>query len=422
MILTAATGVARMADERNDNGPLAGIKVVELGSTVAAPFCCRLFADFGAEVIKVEPPEGDVLRWIGPRHEGVGLYGASILRNKRLVAVDLKQPEGLALAKRLAERADIVVENFRPGTLERLGLGYDTLAKANPGLVLVRISGFGQSGPYRERAGYGVVAEAMAGVRHMTGDPDRPPSRVGVAMTDQLTAVYAAFAAMMALRRREATGRGQVVDAALYECAFSLMEPFVPAYEKVGLTPMRAGSGLSDAAPNNLYPTKGGGYVHIAANGDAVFGRLMQSIGRADLATAPRYQTAADRGAKKDELDHEIAAWTSRRSAAEVEQTLIANGVPASRAFTMEDIFGDEHYQAREMLPSVPHPVLGSVKMAGVAPKLSESPGTIRWSGGRIGEHTAAVLHEELGLEAEAIARLRREKVIVCAEAPATAE
>jgi crotonobetainyl-CoA:carnitine CoA-transferase CaiB-like acyl-CoA transferase len=403
------------------DGPLAGIKVVEFGSTVAAPFCCRLFADFGADVIKVEPPEGDVVRWIGPRQDGVGLYGTSILRNKRLVALDLKRPEALAMARRLAERADIVVENFRPGTLERLGLGYENLVQSNPGLVLVRISGFGQSGPYRGRAGYGVVAEAMAGVRHMTGDPDRPPSRVGVAMTDQLTAVYAAFAAMMALRRREATGRGQVVDAALYECSFSLMEPYVPAYEKAGLVPIRAGSGLSDSAPNNLYPTEGGGYVHIAANGDAVFNRLMESIGRAELAASMRYQTAADRGANKDELDGEIAAWTSRHSAAEVEQKLVANGVPASRVFTIEDIFADEHYRARDMLPSVPHPALGSVTMAGVAPKLSESPGTIRWAGGRIGEHTEAVLRQDLGVDTATIERLCREKAIVCANAPVPA-
>lgn len=403
-------------------GPLAGIKVVELGSTVAAPFCCRLFADFGAEVIKVEPPDGDVLRWIGPREDGVGLYGTSILRNKQLVALDFKRPEALALARRLAERADIVVENFRPGTLERLGLGYEELSKANPGLVLVRISGFGQSGPYRGRAGYGVVAEAMAGVRHMTGDPDRPPSRVGVAMTDQLTAVYAAFAAMMALRRRDATGRGQVVDAALYECSFSLMEPYVPAYEKAGLMPMRAGSGLSDSAPNNLYGTAGGGYVHIAANGDAVFNRLMEAIGRPELAISLHYQTAADRGANKDELDREIAAWTGRHTAADVEERLIANGVPASRVFTMEDIFADEHYRARDMLPSIPHPTLGSVMMAGIAPKLSESPGTIRWAGGRIGEHTEAVLRQELGVDRATIARLHGEKAIVCAEPPAAAD
>ncbi|MEA2911026.1 MAG: hypothetical protein QOJ15_3107 [Bradyrhizobium sp.] len=410
-----------MKGSTSTDGPLAGIRVVEFGSTVAAPFCCRLFADFGADVIKVEPPEGDVLRWIGPRQDGVGLYGASILRNKRLVALDLKRPEALALARRLAERADIVVENFRPGTLERLGLGYEDLSKSNPGLVLVRISGFGQSGPYRERAGYGVVAEAMAGVRHMTGDPDRPPSRVGVAMTDQLTAVYAAFAAMMALRRRDLTGRGQVVDAALYECSFSLMEPYVPAYEKAGLMPMRAGSGLSDSAPNNLYPTAGGGYVHIAANGDAVFVRLMQSIGQPDLAESPRYQTAADRGANKDDLDREITAWTIRHPAHEVEQRLIDNGVPASRIFTMKDIFADEHYRARDMLPSVPHPQLGSVMMAGIAPKLSESPGTIRWPGGRIGEHTEAVLKQELDLDDATIARLHQEKSIVCATPSAAA-
>ncbi|MGE0153517.1 MAG: CaiB/BaiF CoA transferase family protein [Reyranellaceae bacterium] len=400
-------------------GPLEGIKVVEFGSTVAAPFCCRLLADFGAEVIKVEPPEGDVLRWIGARHDDVNLYATSVLRNKRLVAMDLKQPAALALARRLAERADIVVENFRPGTLERLGLGYETLSQANPGLVLVRISGFGQSGPYRERAGYGVVAEAMAGVRHMTGDPDRPPARVGVAMTDQLTAVYAAFGAMMALRHRDATGRGQVVDAALYECAFSLMEQHVPAYQKAGMVPMRAGSGLSDAAPNNLFDAANGAYVHVAANGDAVFRRLMQTIGRADLADAPRFRTAADRAANKQQLDAAINAWTSSRDARQIEETLVAAGVPASRVFTMADIFADPHYGAREMLLSVPHPALGEVVQAGIAPKLSASPGRVDWAGARLGEHTEEILRTVLGVGDSQIEALRRARAIVCADGPA---
>lgn len=360
-----------MTEPTPAQGPLRGIKVVEFGSTVAAPFCCRLLADFGAEVIKIEPPEGDVLRWIGASHDNVNLYATSVLRNKRLVALDLKHPAALALARRLTERADIVVENFRPGTLERLGLGYDILSAANPGLVLVRISGFGQTGPYRERAGYGVVAEAMAGVRHMTGDPDRPPARMGVAMTDQLTAVYAAFGAMMALRHRDITGRGQVVDAALYECAFSLMEQHVPAYDKVGLVPMRAGSGLADAAPNNLYAAAQDGYVHIAANGDAVFRRLMAAIGRAELADAPQFRTAFERGVNKARLDEAIDAWTRSRPAQEIEQTLVAVGVPVSRVFTMADIFADDHYRSRHMLLTVPHPSLGQVVQAGIAPKLS---------------------------------------------------
>ncbi len=406
-------------DTTTEIGPLQGIRVVEFGSTVAAPFCCRLLADFGAEVIKIEPPEGDILRWIGVQHEGVNLYGTSVLRNKRLVALDLKQPRALALARRLAERADIVVENFRPGTLERLGLGYETLAAANPGLVMVRISGFGQSGPYRERAGYGVVAEAMAGVRHMTGDPDRPPARVGVAMTDQLTAVYAAFGAMMALRHRDATGRGQVVDAALYECAFSLMEQHVPAYDKVGLVPARAGSGLADAAPNNLYDAANGAYIHIAANGDAVFRRFMETIGRADLAQSPHFRTAGDRAANKDQLDAAINAWTRERGAGAIETTLVAAGVPASRVFTMADIFADPHYRARDMLLSVPHPTLGAVAQAGIAPKLSASPGQVAWAGARLGEHTTQVLREVLGVDSATIAALQRDKAIVCAEAGA---
>ena len=408
-------------DDRTAGGPLTGIKVVEFGSTVAAPFCCRLLADFGAEVIKIEPPEGDTLRWIGPRYEGVDLYASSVLRNKRLVAMDLKHPEALELARKLMQRADIVVENFRPGTMERLGLGYAELSKVNPGLVLVRISGFGQTGPYHERAGYGVVAEAMAGVRHMTGDPDRPPARVALAMTDQLTAVYAAFGAMMALRQREITGRGQVIDAALYECAFSLMEQYVPAYDKAGIVPMRAGSGLPTAAPNNLYPAAAGSYVHIAANGDAVFFRLMRAIGRSDLAEAQRYRTAADRGANKDQLDGEIAEWTRARPAKEIEDYLVAAGVPASRVFTMEDIFADAHYRARDMLLKVPHPKLGQVMQAGIAPKLSENPGEVRWAGGRLGEHTAAVLSEVLGLDAATIAGLQSQKAIICADEAAVA-
>lgn len=393
-------------------GPLSGYRVLEMGSTVAGPFCGRLLADFGAEVIKIEPVEGDVVRTMGKRFQGKSLYAASILRNKSLISINLRSPEGQTIVKRLVAKCDIVVENFRPGGLEKWGLGYDDLAKINPALIMVRISGFGQTGPYKERGGYGVIGEAMSGLRHITGDPDRPPSRTSVSITDDITGLYAAFGATMALLSREKTGKGQCIDAALYECAFSFMEPYIPAFEKLGYIANRTGSRLPDSTPNNLYPTRDHSFIHITAMGDAVFRRLVMAMQQPSLATDTRFESGIVRSANFEAIDSLIAEWTSAHDLAELEQMLEVARVPATRIFTMQDIFADPHFKAREMLVEVPDEQLGKVTMAGVVPRLSETPGALRMAGGAIGRDTQRVLADLLGMSREEILRLSDEGVI----------
>jgi crotonobetainyl-CoA:carnitine CoA-transferase CaiB-like acyl-CoA transferase len=395
-------------------GPLAGYRVLELGSTVAGPFCGRLLADFGAEVIKVEPAAGDPLRTMGKRCEGESLYAASILRNKSLISLDLRAEEGRELVRKLVAKCDVLVENFRPGALEKWGLGYEALSAINPKLVMVRISGYGQDGPYRLRAGYGVIGEAMSGLRHVTGDPDRPASRAAVSLTDQLTGLYAAFGAVMALLDCVRSGQGQVIDAALYESAFSMMEPHVPAYDKLGFVANRAGSRLPDSTPNNLYPTGDGSSIHITAMGDAVFRRLTDAMGRSELADDPRYADGRSRSAHGDELDEAIAQWTRAHDLADLECVLDAAGVPATRIYTMADIFADPHFRAREMLVPLQHAVLGDVRVAGVVPKLSRTPGQLHRSGGEVGRDTEQVLRDVAGLEQDEVRRLVGAGVIKC--------
>jgi crotonobetainyl-CoA:carnitine CoA-transferase CaiB-like acyl-CoA transferase len=388
-----------------------------MGSTVAGPFCGRLFADFGAEVIKVEPAEGDAVRTMGKRFENHSLYAASILRNKPLVSLDLRTEEGQAIAKRLVEKCDVVIENFRPGGLEKWGLGYEDLSRINPGLVMVRISGFGQTGPYRVRAGYGVIGEAVSGLRHITGDPDRPPTRAAVSLTDYFTGLYAAFGATMALLARERTGKGQCVDAALYECAFSFMEPHVPAYEKLGHVAHRAGSRLPDSTPNNLYPTRDRSYIHITAMGDAVFRRLTAAMGQPELAQDLRFASGVARSEHHEVLDDLVAQWTRAHDLGELERVLDDANVPATRIYTMADIFRDPHFNARRMLVDVPHDQLGTVTMPGIVPKLSDTPGVLRQSGGAVGRDTRRVLSELAGLDEAEIERLNTEGVIACPRA-----
>ena len=380
------------------SGPLLGCRVLELCSTIAGPACARLMADFGAEVIKVEPLEGDSVRDLGYHEGDVSLLAASILRNKKAVAVDLKQPRGVEIVRALAKSCDVVVENFRPGTLERLGLGYDVLSAANPGLVLVRISGYGQTGPSRDKAGYGAICEASAGVRHMTGDPDRPPSRVGLPLTDYMTAVYAAYGTALALLERHRTGLGQVVDAALVECSFSMMESQVPAYDRLKVVPSRTGSRLQSTAPNNLYIARDGGYVLITANNDKVFRRLAGAMGMPELAEEERFATVRARAQNADALDVIVAGWTARHDKAAVQQVLDAAGVPVSAVQTIADIFQDVQFRARDMLVRVPHPQLGEVTVGGVTPRLSRTPGAIHRAGPDLGADTAAVLRDLLAL------------------------
>ena len=399
-------------------GPLAGLRVMEMGSTVAGPFCGRLLADFGAEVVKIEDPAGDPVRTMGKRFHGKSLYAASIFRNKALLALDLRQTRGREIARDMAQRADVLIENFRPGSLESWGLGYEQLSAVNPGLVMVRISGFGQDGPYSQRAGYGVIGEALSGLRHLTGDPDRPPARVAVSMTDYITGLYAAFGATMALLARGRNGRGQVVDAALYESAFSFMEPWIPAYDKTGFVANRCGSRLPESTPNNLYPTGDGQFIHVTAMGDAVFRRLAEAMGQPALAQDARFATATARSTHVDEIDDLIAQWTNARPLAELEHVLEQAAVPAMRIFTIADIFADPHYRARDAIVRAPDPELGTVAMAQAVPRLSQTPGAVRHAGHRLGEDSRTVLRDWLGLDSAALDVLQASRVILDSTTP----
>ncbi len=401
--------------------PLDGITVLEICNTIAGPACARLLADFGADVIKLEPPEGDSVRQMGKHQGDVSLYAATILRNKRSVAIDLKTEAGRALGFELARRVDVLVENNRPGVLERLGLGYEALSAVNPGLVMVRISGYGQDGPYASRPGYGAICEAVGGVRHMTGHPERPPDRVALATTDYLTSVYAAFGALAALRERDRSGRGQVVDVALYEAAFSQMEAYVPAYDRLGFVPSREGPNLPTMAPNSLYPTRDGQWVLIAANSNPTFLRLLEAMGRTDLLQDPRFASIRSRGEKANmrALDEIIGEWTRGFDAIDLERLVREAQVPTSRVYTIADIFGDPHVAARGMLVDVPHPALGPLKQIGVVPRLSRTPGRIRHTGPDIGADTDSVLAERLGLDAPRLGELHRLRVIGAANDPA---
>ena len=391
-------------------GPLLGLKVIEICTTIAGPACARLLADMGAEVIKIEPPEGDPVRQMGQHFQGESLYAASILRNKRSIVLDLKTPEGRQVAADLIAQADILVENNRPGVLERLNLGYDTLSARNPGLVMVRISGYGQTGPYHERPGYGAICEAVAGVRHMTGDPDRPPARVALATTDYLSSVHAAFGAVAAIHARQRTGKGQVVDVALYEAAYTQMEPVVPAYEKLGVIPQREGSNLPSMAPNSSYPTRDGAWVLIAANSQPTWRRLVALMQQPELLTDPRFETIQARGLPDNmrAIDAIVAAWTRGFDAADLEDLLRQGELPCTRVYTIADIYADPHFQERDMLVQVAHPVLGHTTQTGIVPRFCATPGNIRHTGPNLGADTSSVLSQTLGLSAGRIAELNQ--------------
>ena len=389
-------------------GPLSGIRVLELGQLIAAPFAARLMAEFGAEVIKVEPPgEGDPLRKWRKMHEGTSLWWYLQSRNKKSIAVNLKSPEGLDVVRRLAQSADVVIENFRPGGLEKLGLGWDVLSALNPNLVMVRISGYGQTGPYRDRPGFGAIGEAMGGIRYTTGSPEAPPARVGVSIGDTLASLHGVMGALMALLRvKMGQGAGQVIDVSLVESVFNVMESLVPEYDLLGEVRTRSGGALPGITPSNTYPTKDGGYVVIAGNSDPIFRRLMTMIGRADLAEDPALRSNDGRSRQAAMLDGVISDWSAARTVEEALAALDAADVPAGRIYSVADIVADPHYQARAMILSADLPGGKQVKMPGIVPKLSETPGEVRWQGPALGEHTDAVLGD-LGLDAEGIARLR---------------
>lgn len=394
-------------------GPLAGIRVLELGTLIAAPFAARLMAEFGADVLKIEQPgQGDPLRKWRKLHQGTSLWWYLQSRNKKSVALDLKSPEGLAIAKALAAKADVVIENFRPGILEKIGLGWDVLSDLNPKLTLVRISGYGQTGPYRDRPGFGAIGEAMGGLRHTTGDQDSPPARTGISIGDSLASLHAVMGALMSLLHvRTAGGKGQVVDVSLFESVFNLMESLVPEYDLMGHVRTRSGGALPGISPSNTYPTSDGSYVVIAGNSDAIFKRLMKAIGRDDLAADEELATDDKRVARNAELDAEIAKWTLRHTIAAALEALEVAGVPAGRIYSVADIVDDPHYLAREMIIPAELPGKVAVKMPGIAPKLSETPGAVRWSGPELGEHTEAVL-ADLGMTELQILDLRQRGVI----------
>ncbi|MEE8433388.1 MAG: CoA transferase [bacterium] len=396
------------------DGPLTGYRVLELTTTRAGPFCGRLLADFGAEVIKVEPPGGDDLRSFGKQADGRSLYAGSILRNKSLIAVDLRDERGQAVIHRLAPKCDLVVENFRPGTLERWNLGYDVLSAANPKVVLVRISGFGQTGPYRRRPGYGVIAEALSGLRHLTGHPEAPPPRMAVSLTDYIAGVYAAFGAVMALHHARKTGQGQVVDTALYEAAFSFTEPHVPAYAKLGHIANRHGHRLPGSTPNNLYKTRDGRHILIAAHAHSLFQRLCRVMDRDDLIDNERFQSSRARSENEGELDAILSKWTERHDLEALEKMLHDAEVPASRIYDTADIFADPHYRAREMLAELPMGEAGTLTVPAVVPKLSATPGRLNWSGRNTGEDTERVLTELAGFSPEEVARMAEQGVVHC--------
>ncbi len=391
------------------DGPLSGIRVVELGTLIAAPFAARLFAEFGAEVIKIEQPgSGDPLRRWRKLHQGTSLWWYLQSRNKKSIAIDLKSPDGRDVALRLAAQADVVIENFKPGSLEKLGLGWDVLSKLNPDLTLVRISGYGQTGPYRDRSGFGAIGEAMGGLRFTTGDPDSPPARVGISIGDSLASLHGVIGALMSLLRvKTGQGRGQVVDVSLYESVFNLMESLVPEYDLMGHVRTRTGGALPGISPSNTYPSSDGRHVVIAGNSDAIFKRLMLVIGRPDLADDPALASNDGRVRSNALLDAAITAWTSERTMDEILARLDAADVPAGRIYSVADIVDDPHYAARDMILPTELPGDVTVKMPGIAPKLSDTPGAVKWPGPTLGQHTDEVL-AGLGLQAGDIAQLRR--------------
>ena len=396
--------------------PLAGVKVVELGQLIAGPFAGKFFADFGAEVIKIEPPGGDPLRKWRKLHRGTSLWWYVQNRNKKSVTADLRLPEGQEIVRRIAKDADVVIENFRPGTLEKWGLGYDSLAADNPGLVMLRLSGFGQSGPYRDQTGFGAIAESMGGLRYVTGFPDRPPVRPNLSIGDALASLHGVIGVLMALHHRDAnggrrSGKGQVVDVALYEAVFNMMEGALPEFDLFNETRERTGTNLTGIVPSNTYLTRDGQHIVIGANADSIFRRLMQMIGRSDLAQDPSLADNAGRTKRADELDAAIGAWTGKHDAREVLSALNEAQVPSGKIYSMADIAADAQYLARDMIRKVRLADGTPLKVPGIVPKLSETPGDIDWVGPALGEHTEAVLAAH-GYAREEIADLRSRKAV----------
>ncbi|MCY4632455.1 MAG: CoA transferase [bacterium] len=387
---------------------LDGIRVLETGVLLAGPFCGQLLADFGAEVIKIEQPGvGDPMRqWGRERAGGHPLWWPVVARNKKSVTLNLREPRGQDLVRRLVATSDIMVENFRPGTLERWGLGYEELSAINPRLILVRVTGFGQTGPYSGRPGYGSVGEAMGGLRYVVGNPDAPPSRVGISIGDTLAATFACVGALCALHARERTGRGQIVDSAIYEAVLGVMESLIPEYAVAGYVRERSGAIIPNVAPSNVYPTADGQMVIIAANQDTVFGRLAEAMGRPELARDERYATHVARGARQAELDELISVWSAGLDAESLNEVLERHGVPTGHIYRAPEMLADPHFAAREAIVRLVHPEIGELPMQNVVPKLSETPGRLRWPGPDLGAHNSEILTGLLGLSDDELADL----------------
>ena len=393
--------------------PLEGIRILDVGTRIAAPFAATLLADFGAEVWKIElPGTGDFLRQIGPFDGKHSLFWAVEGRNKKSVTLDLRKPRGQQLFRRLVPLADVIVENFQPGTLEGWGLGYDELERLHPGVVLTRATVYGQDGPYRDRPGLDRNGIAMGGLLYLTGYRDRPPVRPGILVSDYLTGVFNALSIMIALHERGRSGRGQVVDLALYESVLRLLEHTIATHDRLGVVREREGNRLANSAPLDTWETKDGKFLSIVAAGDVLFPRLAHAIGRDDLPQDPRFRTLRDRVRHSDEINGVVADWCLAHDAAEIEETMLAAQVPVCRAFSVADIAADPHVAARGDLETVEDPELGPVRMQGVYPRFSRTPGAIRRGAPRLGEHDDEVYRGVLGLSADEVDELRREGVI----------
>ncbi|MDI9233421.1 CaiB/BaiF CoA transferase family protein [Limnohabitans lacus] len=393
-------------------GPLQGLKVVELGQLIAGPFAAKTLADFGADIIKIEPPgSGDPLRQWRLLKDGTSIWWQIQSRNKRSVALDLKEPQAQDIVRQLVQDADVLIENFRPGAMEGWGLGPDALQAINPRLIMLRISGYGQTGPYRDKPGFGVVAEAMSGLRHLTAEPGRVPVRVGISIGDTLASLHGVIGILMALHERQRSGQGQVIDVALYEAVFNCMESLLPEYSAFGAIRQPAGSALPGIAPTNAYRCQGDAYVLVAGNGDSIYKRLMHAIGRDDLGQDPELKDNAGRVKRVQEIDGAIGAWTAERDILEVLKVLDTAGVPAGRIYNVADIAADPHYQARGMIEKIDLDDGTELSLPGIVPKLSRTPGGHRRNAPSIGQDTDAVL-QEMGLKADQIQALRDKGIV----------
>ena len=395
-------------------GPLTDIRVIELGSLLAGPFCGQLLADMGAEVIKVEAPNmGDPMRvWGQEKAHGQSLWWPVVARNKKSVTVNCRVEEGQQIIRDLVAKSDILLENFRPGTMERWGLGYEDLQAINPGLIMIRVSGQGQTGPYSKRAGYGSIGEAMGGLRYVVGDPSTPPSRMGISIGDSLAATFATVGGLAALHHRERTGKGQVVDSAIYEAVLGMMESLITEYQQTGYIRERTGSILPNVAPSNVYPTADDNMILIAANQDTVFKRLAAAMNRPELADDVRYVSHASRGRHQTELDDLIAEWTQTKTADELTALMEEHGVPVGKIYRAPDMLEDAHFKAREAIVKVMHPEIGELAMQNVFPKLSLTPGSVRHTGPKLGEHNKEVFSGVLGLTDDQQAALSEREII----------